>query len=118
MRILTIALLTVIILAVAGCCDLKDSDYVGRNACLKTWYGLEPDPENPEIYKFGHELWLDEAFGPGSGWDKSMIRLFGSKQEKENLRKREAAQLPYREAAKSPYLGATQSRYNISSKYR
>lgn len=108
MRTLTIAILIMITLAAAGCCDM--SDYGGRNACLKTWYGLEPDPENPEVYKFGLALWKDEAFGPDSGWDKSMIRLFGSEQEKENLRQREEAQ--------SPYSEATQSKYRTASKYR
>ena len=82
MRILTVALTMAILttfIFLTGCCSQYD------NACLKTWYGLEPDPKNPDVYKTGLELWVDESFGPESGWQKTWIRIFGTKKEKEAL---------------------------------
>ena len=101
MRILTIATLIMITLVVAGCCSQYDR--AERNACLKAWYGLEPDPENPDVYKSGFDLWKDEAFGPDSGWQKTWTRMFGSEKEKEKLRQREENQSTDRPASKYRY---------------
>ena len=88
-RIITIMILAAIILITAGCCNQYDRDE--RNACQKFWYGLEPDPENPDVYKSGFDLWKDESFGPNSGWQKTWVKLFGSKTEKERLKLKEAS---------------------------
>jgi hypothetical protein len=82
MRIVILLVLASLILG--GCCGLC-LDKAEENACLKFWYGLEPDTQNPAVYKNGLEIWKDEAFGPSSGWQKTMVKLFGSPAEKELL---------------------------------
>jgi len=84
MRVLTLILLIILIAATSGCCNQYDK--AERNACLKFWYGLEPDPQDPDVYKHGLDLWKDEAFGPESGWQKTWIKLFGSAEEKEKFK--------------------------------
>lgn len=78
------ALLVAVGLMATSCCDLM-YDKADKNACMKFWYGLEPDPENPDVYKHGLTLWKDEAFGEDSGWQKTWVRVFGSKEEKQKL---------------------------------
>jgi len=85
MLTMRVVILVVISLTALGCCD-QCASREERNACLKLWYGLEPDPKNPEVYKHGLELWEDESFGPDSGWHKTWVRLFGTKEEKQNLK--------------------------------
>jgi len=67
-------LLTFVVL-MTGCC------IPGDNACYKTWYGLEPDPERPGVYKNSLEYWIEETFGKESGWERWWTRTFGGEDE-------------------------------------
>lgn len=72
MKVLIMAILLIAFtLILIGCC------MPGDNACLKAWYGLEPDPNKPNIYHNSMDLWVKETFGAKSGWQRWWTKTFG-----------------------------------------
>ena len=41
---------------ILGCC------VPGDNACYAAWYGIEPDPDSPDVYHSKFDLWINETF--------------------------------------------------------
>ena len=58
-----------------GCC------LPGDNACYAARYGMEPDPDRPDVYHSKFDLWINNTLGKNSGWERWWTRTFGGEDE-------------------------------------
>ena len=69
-------MLLILIIIISGCCQKGD------NACYKAWYGLEPNPMDPNLYTEPWERFLNpELRNPGDPGQPFWDGVFGIKEK-------------------------------------